>query len=136
MASRQPDKVLSFRDVDSMSVACVYAWKRENDYLYIGSTENLLQRISNHHIIGKADQFRSTDSIEIWITSEDDLGIDLEYTLIQEFRPKYNTVVDPRNMGVPRKVCRIKCLICGKRFKQKRWWQKRCKPNCKRAPWK
>lgn len=72
---------------------CVYVWKRGGRALYVGTSYRGIARVfGRHHVIGKVDQIRPGDEIELYWFEQDkdaDRG-GLERKLILELRPLYN----------------------------------------------
>lgn len=99
-----------------------YAWKRGEEFLYIGSSTRPLKRIGGHNVIGVAEPVLDTDEILVWPT--DDM-LAFEAALAGEVRPKYSARL------LRGKPTRIACLTCRKKFMQKRWWQKYCSDKCR-----
>lgn len=64
-------------------VTLVYGIIREDKYIYIGKTKDIVQRFKDHKLI------EDTDIIHIWIPGGTNVGT-LEARLIQLFKPKYN----------------------------------------------
>jgi len=70
--------------------ACVYEWKRGEEYLYIGRSTNLFLRLYTHNVIGKLEPIQEQDTITIYHCETEDEMIILEKKLIKRIRPKYN----------------------------------------------
>lgn len=69
----------------------VYAWKRKDEYLYIGCCVSGLTRIFNtkHHAI-RRDKIRKEDTI-VWMYFDNKTEMSqTEIKLIREHNPKYN----------------------------------------------
>jgi len=70
----------------------LYAWKRGEDWLYIGVSRNSGRDLRNHHIIGKVEEFQSVDRIHFWYLdnlSHMKMG-EIEKEEIKYHQPKYN----------------------------------------------
>lgn len=74
-----------------MAVPCVYAWRRGTEWLYIGSTSQLLTRMRTHDVIGKHEPIQTGDLISLWPGPQEAIGAH-EMSLIRERTPKYNVV--------------------------------------------
>lgn len=97
--------------------AYVYAWRRDDEWLYVGCS-GALARPFSHNIIGRVDDLRDTDFIHAWALGSFEEALAFEATLIALQKPKYNALPGARQ-------CRfIECVGCGQRFKQTRWWQR------------
>lgn len=70
----------------------VYGLRREGEYLYIGKTQSLFGRFAGHHIIGPRIEPLPTDTLDVWLCKGAQEASQLEFDLIQEHRPIYNTV--------------------------------------------
>jgi hypothetical protein len=68
----------------------VYAWKRDNDVLYVGRSENVLSRIIKHDVIGKCDALLPTDLILLYKCATFEDMTDLEEEMIYDLKPRYN----------------------------------------------
>jgi predicted GIY-YIG superfamily endonuclease len=68
----------------------VYAWIRNKDWLYVGLSKNVHQRIFDHNVIGIEEPFQITDKILLFNCSSKDEMCLLEKQLIRENKPKYN----------------------------------------------
>lgn len=72
---------------------CVYGWKRQEEWLYIGfSTRGLMRLLEqNHNAFGT---FKLEDADEIYIWSPDNISIErlklIEEALIKELQPTLN----------------------------------------------
>ena len=77
----------------------VYAWRRKDEYLYVGKSKNGLERFKYHNIANKIDSVRDTDYVDIWICANEFVLGDLENNLIWLLKPKYNTAAKAENSG-------------------------------------
>jgi excinuclease UvrABC nuclease subunit len=68
----------------------VYAWVRENEYLYIGQTERLLARLGNHNVIGVTEAIQDGDTLEMYKCRSASEARSLEHDLIAQRHPRYN----------------------------------------------
>lgn len=69
-----------------------YGYFSNGFYLYIGSTvSRMVDRIMNHHVIGKRFPIQETDFLHIWLIDGDDCR-NLETLLIHTYAPRYNAV--------------------------------------------
>ena len=71
---------------------CLYGWKRGNQWLYIGISQNGIKRIYSHDVIGVVEPFQKQDRVVLWSVNED-CGHSLilaEALLIELLKPKYN----------------------------------------------
>jgi len=76
----------------------VYAWRRGEEYLYIGQTGSGWDKFKRkHRVIGKVETRLETDFIDIWICSDYKEINSLEKDLIKELKPKYNIIHHPIN---------------------------------------
>lgn len=84
---------LSFNDYKT---PCIYAWKREDTWLYIGASKCGFSRVFNnkHHIFNKLG-VRDTDKILIWFFNNLTVQelFNFEALLISEYKPLYNTMM-------------------------------------------
>jgi predicted GIY-YIG superfamily endonuclease len=121
----EPKHKICGAEFNSLTGHAVYGWKRGNDFLYIGSTGNFLDRVGSHNIIGKVEPVQNQDQIIVWPGSEDFMEVmAFEAELNRKFRPKYST---PLLRG---EIRELPCITCGNTFKQTRWWQKYCSRAC------
>ena len=128
-----PDMILRIADI-KQRVKAVYGWRRGKKYLYIGVSEDVRKRVSTHNIIGRVEKVLENDTIDIWYPKDGEKICDLEESLINRFKPKYNVadVVYGRNVSWKRDTTKkvIICAMCGKEFMQKRYWQRWCSKRC------
>lgn len=71
----------------------VYAWRRGDEWLYIGMSDSVFRRINDrHHVINRLEEV-IYERDEFYIYECDSLyeAEELERELIQRHRPKYNT---------------------------------------------
>ena len=90
---RQPDLILHGAELNKPAI---YAWKRGEEWLYIGITEvGIIRRLQGHHVVGNIHQFKDEDRIVVWHVNltRNDL-IALERKLILKHKPKYNKQSD------------------------------------------
>ena len=73
------------------STPCVYGWKRDDKFLYIGATLHGLSRLFTHHAIHCMDAVRPTDLFLFWDASSKDVHA-LERHLIGKHDPLFNGV--------------------------------------------
>jgi len=109
----------------------IYAWKRGDEYLYIGCSGNLLRRLSYHNIIDRVEKFLPGDILELYTHNDGGDFLKLlaeEDRLIDKYRPKYSTPVFKDGMSTEKKT--VICPMCKKEFMQKRYWQKFCSKQC------
>lgn len=101
----------------------VYFWKRGEQWLYIGSSANILWRVSRHNVIGRVEPMEDQDVIGMIQTDD---YITLEASMIATHRPKYNIVIKAFGRQKERRVC----PACRIEFMQNRphqiWCSKRC----------
>jgi hypothetical protein len=113
----KPDKILRWSDYQ---LPIVYAWKRGNEWLYIGKSGVGLYRVFNHSVIGRKEKIQSNDSVLIWFCDYNKID-SLERQMIKKYQPKYNI------MGVRAKSCSIckskyrgkTCPTCEKSIREK-----------------
>ena len=86
-------------DLKWMMVSCVYGLMKDGELIYIGSANNLLQRITHHYNTKEFDGF-------IFVKHFDEYGfklINMEAILIAKYKPKWNKQLPPNNdiyMGI------------------------------------
>jgi excinuclease UvrABC nuclease subunit len=68
--------------------AAIYAWRRGSEYLYIGQSLRVLQRLRTHHVLGAA-HYEKTDVIDVWFCDPGE-RLKLEARMIKQFKPPYN----------------------------------------------
>ena len=73
---------------------CVYAWRRNGEWLYVGKSVNGLGRLGNHQVIG-ACRVRPHDDLLIFRVAKIDDLAPLEANLIKANRPRYNKLLKP-----------------------------------------
>ena len=76
---------------------CVYAWRRDGKWLYVGQSARGLARLWSHHVL-KYDAILPTDEILLWHVDHYE-RMRLEAELIFVNRPLYNR-------AIPRDDCR------------------------------
>ena len=129
-----PDLILRIADIKQW-VKAVYGWRRGKKYLYIGVSDDVRKRVLTHNIIGRVEKVLENDTIDIWYPKDGESICDLEESLINRFKPKYNVadVVYGRNVSWKKRDTTKKiiiCAMCGKEFMQKRYWQRWCSKRC------
>jgi predicted GIY-YIG superfamily endonuclease len=77
-------------DVRAMLTPVVYAWKRGDEYLYIGFTSCLYRRFGGHHVIGKRDELKPTDQFDVWYFRSRREARAFELRMIAHYHPKFN----------------------------------------------
>lgn len=106
----------------------VYAWKRGEDWLYIGTTTNV-SRVFRHNIIDAAEKVLPTDQILLWSGFSDWYEADhFAVSLTLEVKPKYSVILPHKDN---RTLSEQECPICKKRFMPRRWWQRFCSTRCR-----
>lgn len=79
----------------------MYAWKRGEEYLYIGLSSRGLGRVLSHNVIGCVEEIQDTDTIELWFFSDERSGYEtlpvvaFEAEMIRKHRPRYNVTDNP-----------------------------------------
>jgi len=107
----------------------LYVWKRGAEYLYIGTSVNVLCRIATHNVIGKAEPILRGDVIEIYTCPEEEsIALEEEVKMTQKHNPKYSSPIHP--LGITGTNEERECFVCKKKFMQKRPWQKFCSTKC------
>lgn len=102
---------------------CVYIWRRGKRYLFIGRTENFMHRMGKHNVIGKSDEVKPYDVIELFLCGTYDAAERME----ERLRRKYQPIYSPSPAAMPRDCDPRECLVCHEIFTPKRYWQKFCK---------
>ncbi len=80
-------------DLKRYKQPCIYGWFRDGRCLYIGKSDNGLERIlSEHHVIGIKSRIEDRDEFRLlfmdYISPEE--LVELEKTYIKNYRPVYN----------------------------------------------
>lgn len=119
----QPDRIIPGTDYREAKRELVYAWKRGNEYLYIGSTSSGYGRFLNHNVLDIFDTVLDSDEIHVWYP--DDIIL-FEQILIKKFQPKFNLI--PQKEKGERTICINP--HCKKEFIVTRRWQKYCSRKC------
>lgn len=104
---------------------CLYVWKRDGTYLYVGITNTPAYRLTSHHIISKLT-FKNGDRVELFIFDDADkqeMQI-LESVIIDRNKPIYNTVK-------PQIPNFVQCIFCGN-WHRKNSFNGYCNVRCKR----
>lgn len=83
--------VLKGSQLNLITGPMVYIWRRELEVLYIGCSMYGFGRFSNHHVMNGQIEVLSDDTIEILFMINKHEARKLEYKLIKELKPKYNT---------------------------------------------
>lgn len=66
---------------------CVYLWMRGSDILYVGNSQQVLGRLSQHGTIGKREHLQATDVLEVHHCGTVDEMLALEKKLIWRYCP-------------------------------------------------
>lgn len=134
MSFKKPNLKLSGAKWKTLITPCIYAWKRESEFLYIGaSSTGVARALFQHHVIGKREPVRSGDEF-LFIFGEPPEIFIKESQLIEKFKPKYNVAATLRRVPENLRVCRnVLCSACGEQFMQKRWWQSFCSKRCQQG---
>jgi len=97
-------------DVDTwigLTRTCVYAWVRDNKFLYIGSSARGIIRLENHLVVGRVEDFEPNDRLLFtWVDSLHDAR-QLEKKLIVKYKPKWNGSFTGRGYVTSRNVERL-----------------------------
>jgi hypothetical protein len=73
---------------------CVYAWKRGDEWLYVGTSSKGLSRLFGHTTIDIVEKVQDNDEIIVWL-HEDSFQAQLdEVELILKYTPKHNKQKD------------------------------------------
>jgi excinuclease UvrABC nuclease subunit len=82
------------KDFRTYKTPVVYAWKRGNEWLYVGSSHRGLQRVvdSKHHALHQAEM-HDTDEILMMYQLTPQQARTLEVYLIRTHKPRYNRIV-------------------------------------------
>ena len=102
----------------------VYFWKRGEQWLYVGASENMLHRIARHNVIGKVEKIQSHDEIGFMPAAS---YLEMEAALIQRHAPRYS----PRRVPFGSKNMERTCLACQTVFLQVRPHQVWCNTKCR-----
>lgn len=70
---------------------CVYGWRRDQEYLYIGKALSVLKRFNAHHVIDEFEEFLRHDKLDVWFFDSAREASAYESKMIKEHRPIYNT---------------------------------------------
>lgn len=106
---RPPDVSIVAQSVLPYLDYCVYAWKRGDEYLYIGSGgRGICRLLGGHHVIDKAEDVQDSDVFEFWwfdMGKPDEEGfwpnepltkwLEFESAMIRKHRPRYNVTDNP-----------------------------------------
>src|SRR5262245_60132252 len=76
--------------VEIFEACAIYGWYRNPDYLYIGQSYKVIQRIVAHGTLGVVEPYLEGDKIHIWFCEYKQLD-DVEAALIRAFKPRHNT---------------------------------------------
>lgn len=82
---------------------CVYGWRRNENYLYIGQSIRVIARLRNHHVVDKGVKIQGLDVIDIWYCDKSELG-NFERALIKHFNPPLNIVTYEKDRRVIKKA--------------------------------
>jgi excinuclease UvrABC nuclease subunit len=72
----------------------VYAWRRGEEYLYIGRSMRGYQRVFQHKIINVVEDLLEVDNIDIYVCDSREETIRLESNLIFRKKPRYNKYIN------------------------------------------
>ena len=111
--------------LDMMSEG-VYYWKRGDRYLYIGSSTNMLWRVSRHNLIDRVEPILDKDDLLFLPTTNSIAEEEIE---IANHRPLYN----PERPKLGAKKTERVCPACQTRFMQKRPHQIWCSLQCRQG---
>jgi len=127
MAFPEPNLIISAPDYRRGVKPLVYAWKRADQWLYVGRSHMGQARIYNHNRINKVEPLQNIDEIFVWEFEKASEANFLEAQLISLHQPIYN-------VGGVRELCRgletRPCLMCKNEFQPTRFWQKFCSRDC------
>ncbi len=98
-ALRSSDEIKDIADCMRAS-HCVYTWQRGTEWLYIGCTANLNQRLRTHNIIGKLEDVQDGDTITLWPFSDEHNAFWHEASLIAKHQPRHNIQNNPNGSQV------------------------------------
>lgn len=119
-----PTRVFSGLEYRELARLSVYAWKRKDDWLYVGVSNNGFARLLHHNMVDRAEQVLAEDELIIWSSFENwEQAAKFEAELNEKYRPKYSLVTTDKRPRV--------CPICGTQFTPSRHWQKFCRPSCR-----
>lgn len=87
------DVELTGLELNKLRRPCVYGWRRDGEWLYIGfSTRGIHRAMDSYHTAFGTYEVLESDSIYFW--SPDNMGVErlklLEEVLIKELKPKFN----------------------------------------------
>ena len=111
---RKPDTEIDGLSFNTWCGSCVYAWKRGDRYLYIGSSSRGLSRPLCHSVIGVAERVQDSDIVEAWFFEEEypESGLPqfllFEAAMINRHRPLYNVTDNPDRRPKPSKKQRMR----------------------------
>jgi len=86
-----PSLIIDSADWKLLTTNCIYAWRREESWMYIGSSTNGIGRILNHDLID-LNEMKSSDLVYVWYfpTFTQKRLLELELALINKLQPLYN----------------------------------------------
>lgn len=121
----------------TMVVPMVYAWKRGNQFLYIGMTYNGTYRLKNHNIIGVVEKIKANDLLIIWRDKDNQKLCLLEIELIKRYHPQYNLEHSNTVKQTPvwNEDGRQICCHCLKVLKRPRSNKLFCNSKCRNRYW-
>ena len=123
-----PDSILSGQTILSANGPCVYAWVRDEKFLYIGQSIQLFHRLANHNMVNTpANPMLPTDKLLIWHFKDKKQATLREMEMIMQYLPTLNFPLTRD------KLDKAECLYCGKEFVMVRKWQKFCSKRCQTA---
>lgn len=105
---------------------CVYAWKRGDEWLYVGTSNRGICRLYSHTTIGKIEPVQTNDTIVLWFYKNPVQAMMNEAELIIVHQPKYNKIKDTNillstvitrtsNINKPKKMKRFPRSVFKKR---------------------
>lgn len=134
MTQKLPDEsILGER----LSKPSVYAWRRQDTYLYVGLTSKGLRRpLGNHDVIGRRADFEENDSLDVWRFDTLKEAAAFEKQMIREHQPIFNAQLyrekQKREPLAERQCTEPECQVL---FTPKRKWQKYCSTTCQYRAW-
>lgn len=111
--THKPNATYRYADISRMRRPCVYAWRRDGEWLYVGTTGAGVARfLGQHHVIGVRDPLQARDEIVVWFSRTASDRNKLEASLIAEHQPKYNHgSLRRRRRMRPRRCKNPDCLV-------------------------
>lgn len=86
----KPDSTWTGKKFNNRLKLCVYAWVRGKRWLYVGSSSNVLFRITDHPVINFIEPVLNSDRILFWRFDNKLEASKHELRLIKKRNPKYN----------------------------------------------